>query len=152
MRAVHVGPLHDFLPHYHAANRHACFVTMCLCKFCMSCEPNKASNGRLYLPDRSLLVQNAARGCGGCRSFRDLLEKTLSPGLELDDNCRAFLKIDANDSSGYGGILPIANQVKSIFSNRLVSNRRYGIWGSYSGAMSSNGSVLGRRVSIPQMP
>jgi hypothetical protein len=77
---------------------------MSLCEFCVSFNPDKASDGKVYLPNRSLLVRNAARGCGGCRSFQDLLEETLSPGTELDGDCRAFLEMNTSNSLGYGNI------------------------------------------------
>jgi hypothetical protein len=77
---------------------------MSLCEFCVSFDPAQAQNGKLYLPDRSLLFQKALRGCGGCRSFKDLLEATLPPGIQPNDNCQAFLEIDPTLSTEYGDI------------------------------------------------
>ncbi|KAI0157582.1 heterokaryon incompatibility protein-domain-containing protein [Xylariaceae sp. FL1272] len=77
---------------------------MPLCNFCTSFTPSNATDGKLHLPNYLELQQNAKEGCGGCRSFRDLLGTTLPPDFKPDIDLSAFLELGQHGSSWYGNI------------------------------------------------
>ncbi|TRX96935.1 hypothetical protein FHL15_002241 [Xylaria flabelliformis] len=77
---------------------------MPLCEFCASFAPRKNVSERLSLPNYSQLQHNAAGGCDGCRTFRDLLKVTLPPEKVIDPDVSAFLQVGHSPPSAYGDI------------------------------------------------